>query len=122
MVPLESRGSAADAAAPRSTAAAAGPAPMPAAAAAAAPSPVACRNRRRLRPGANRRPGCCDPVAPCACSRGSSELVIGVLILLIHVVFLTASTQPAFGNGRTCCDKFAPSHRCLVWAQQTARG
>lgn len=100
MVPLKPCGSAVDAAA--------GPALMPAAAAPAAPSPVACRNRRRLR--------------PCACSRGSSELVIGVPILLVHVVSLTVSTQSAFGNGRTCCDTFVPSRRCLVWAPQTARG
>src|ERR1700722_585786 len=76
MVPLALCGSAVDAAelpAP----AARGPPLQPAATAAAAPSPVYCRNRRRLRPGANVGPGCRgDPVAPCPCSRGSSEFVI----------------------------------------------
>jgi hypothetical protein len=70
----------------RATLAAAEPPLTPTVAAAAAPSPVACRKRRRLKPGGIRRSGCrADPVAPGACSRGSSELVIAVSILSVQV-------------------------------------
>ena len=58
MVPLQPFGSALAAAELPSTAAPAGAALRPAAVTAAAPSPVYCRKRRRLKPGANRRPGC----------------------------------------------------------------
>src|ERR1700738_42406 len=77
MFPPQPSGSALDAAELPPTAAAAGPRLHPAVTAAAAPSPVYCRNRRRLRPGTDIAPGRRgDPAAPCACSRGSSELVI----------------------------------------------
>src|ERR1700722_15981808 len=64
MVPLELSGSALDAA-ELPAEAARGPPPQPAVPAAAAPSPVYCRNRRRLRPGANLGPGCgCGVTCP----------------------------------------------------------
>src|SRR6516164_480237 len=76
MVPLQPSGSALDAA-ERSATAARGPPLQLAVTVAAAPSPAYCRNRRRLIPGADLRTGCRDdPVAPCTCSRGSSETVI----------------------------------------------
>src|ERR1700722_16932916 len=57
--------------------------PLRPAAAAAAPSPVACRKRRRLRPGTIG-----DPVASCMCSRWLSGLVtmlhpLGALTVII---------------------------------------
>src|SRR5579863_1165707 len=77
MLPLQPLGSVRDAADLATVLAAAAPPARPAAAAAAAPSPVACRKRRRLRPGTIGRPGChADPVGPCGCSRECSELVI----------------------------------------------
>src|SRR5579863_2394453 len=76
MVPLQPSGSAAAAAALR-PAAARGPPLQPAVTAAAAPSPVYCRNRRRLRPGANPWPACRDdPLAPGPCACDSSALLI----------------------------------------------
>src|SRR3984957_6309052 len=80
MDPVKPLGSArADDAELRATLAAAEAPLTPTVAAAAAPSPVACRKRRRLRPGTIRRSGCRgDPAAPSPCSRGSSELVIAV--------------------------------------------
>src|SRR5580704_5300269 len=75
MVPLQPLGSTLAAAEVRAVLAAAGP-PTPTAAA-ALPSAVYCRKRRRLTPGTTGWPGChTDPVAPWACSRGLSVLVM----------------------------------------------
>src|SRR5271155_5556832 len=103
MDPVQPAGSAALADAERpATLAAAGPPVTPAAAAAAAPSPVYCRKRRRLRPGtASRSGGRGDPAPPCACSRGSSELVIAVSVLSVQVV------APRVGDGA----EPAPDHK-----------
>src|SRR5579859_1734209 len=78
MVPLKVSGSAVDAAGRLAVAGPArGPPLQPAVTAAAAPSPVYCRNRRRLRPGANPWPaGRGDHAAPGGGLRASSELVI----------------------------------------------